>query len=96
MQGSQGVPCVGLPRSLAEQAALMQKGLPTSTPLNLAPFSIQRTLPGRQGKSAGMAAERMQKVCLPQHCTAHLRMIIGLVSSSMHDGDLLCEELYSL
>lgn len=65
MQGSQGVPCVGLPRSLAEQAALMQKGLPTSATLSLAPFSIQRTLPGRQGKSAGAAAERMQKVCLP-------------------------------
>ena len=49
-----------LPRSLAEQAMQLQRA--AVPPVNLAPFSIQRAMSGKQLKGANAAAERMQKV----------------------------------
>ena len=58
-QAPQGMP-PSLPRSLAEQAMQLQRA--AGPPVNLAPFSIQRTMSGKQLKGANAAAERMQKV----------------------------------
>ena len=58
MQSPQGMPYGSLPRSLAEQQALQKAQAP---PVNLAPFSIQRSMSGKQDKGAHAAAERMQK-----------------------------------
>jgi len=60
MQSPQGTPYGSLPRNLAEQAMQMQKA--QAAPVNLAPFSIQRSMSGKQGKGANATAERMQKV----------------------------------
>lgn len=76
MQSPQGMPYGSLPRSLAEQA--LQKA--QAAPVNLAPFSIQRSMSGKQDKGAHAAAERMQKASL------------GL---SMPAGDVLAARLSS-
>ncbi len=67
MQSPQGMPYGSLPRSLAEQQALQKAQV---APVNLAPFSIQRSMAGKQDKGAHAAAERMQKAshsCAPCH-----------------------------
>ena len=63
-QVPQGMP-PSLPRSLAEQAMQLQRA--AGPPVNLAPFSIQRTMSGKQLKGANAAAERMQKVSHTMH-----------------------------
>ena len=63
-QAPQGMP-PSLPRSLAEQAMQLQRA--AGPPVNLAPFSIQRTMSGKQLKGANAAAERMQKVSHTMH-----------------------------
>lgn len=59
MQTPQGM-LPSLPRSLGEQAMQLQRA--AVHPVNLAPFSIQRAMSGKQLKGANAAAERMQKV----------------------------------
>ena len=58
-QTPQGMP-PSLPRSLAEQAMQLQRA--AGPPINLAPFSIQKTMSGKQLKGANAAANCMQKV----------------------------------
>ncbi len=65
VQSPQGMPYGSLPRSLAEQA--LQKAQATPV-LNLAPFSIQRSMSGKQDKGAHAAAERMQKASYDVLC----------------------------
>ena len=58
------MPYGSLPRSLAEQA--LQKA--QAVPVNLAPFSIQRSMTGKQDKGAHAAVERMQKASSSLSC----------------------------
>ena len=62
MQSPQSAAIGSLPRNMAEQALQLQKA--PAAPVNLAPFSIQRSMSGQQDRGAHAAAERMQKVRL--------------------------------
>ncbi len=73
------------PRSLAEQQALQKAQ--AAPVVNLAPFSIQRSMAGKQDKGAHAAAERMQKAshaCAPCHLTATRLQAVRCLSSLLH------------
>lgn len=91
-----GMPPLGaLPCGLAEQALQLQKtGM---APVNLAPFSIQRTMSGNQLKGANAAAERMQKAILnpiqqqPQACAFMQRATCCSVAHYQHFLDSIAD-----
>ena len=89
MQSPQGMPYGSLPRSLAEQA--LQKAQATPV-VNLAPFSIQRSMSGKQDKGAHAAAERMQKA---SHDVLQ-RQILAFVSFSAQSNAIRASMLMSV